>query len=94
MWPGEGKTGAVLVLWPRLLELNMHFKEQLFFEGFWHVFCVLIHQIFGKKVPETFGFSQPPPPFSTQNSKIVGAQKVPQNFWIALEPLPPYGKNP
>ena len=37
------------------------------------------------------------PRFSTQNFKIVGAQKVPQNFWIALTPLPhpsPYGKYP
>ena len=30
-----------------------------------------------------------PPPFSAQNSKIVGAQKVSQNFWIASEPPPP-----
>ena len=41
----------------------------------------------GKK--KTFGFGPPPPPFSAQNSKIVGAKKVSQNFWIASDPPPP-----
>ena len=33
-----------------------------------------------------------PPPFSNQNSKIVGAQKVPRNFWIGSEPPSHYEK--
>ena len=75
---------------PRVLEILGHFSESpIFFGTFGALFCVLIHQIFGKKFPETFGFGLPRPPFSTRNSKIVGAKKVPKNFCIASEPHPP-----
>ena len=47
------------------------------------------------KCPKTFGFSLPPHPFSTQNYKIIGAQKnAPKIFdWLGTPtPPPPYGK--
>ena len=63
-----------------------------FFWNFWGTFCVVFHQNQGKKCPKTFGFGQPPP-FSTQNSKIVGAQKVPQNFLQECEKVNRIGPN-
>ena len=52
---------------------------------FWDTFYVLIHQKLGKKCAKTFGCCEAPPSFSMQNSKIVGEQKLPQNFEIGLE---------
>ena len=68
-------------------------KNSLSKTGLFKHFFVLIHQTFCKKGPETFGFGHPPHP-STQNSKFFGAQKVLQNFWIALEHPPPPWKKP
>ena len=42
----------------------------------------------GKSAQQLFDLVKHPP-FSTENSKIVGAQKVPHNFWIGFDPTPP-----
>ena len=74
---------------PGFLELLGHFSVGSFFWGelFGHFLC---HN--SPKIRETSGQKLldfvKPPPFSNQNSKIVGAQKVPQNFWISSKPPP------
>ena len=67
-------------------------QADFFFELFGAFFLVVFHQNQDKKVPKNFWIWSDPPPFSSQNSKMVGAQKVSQNFWIAFDPPPPLWK--
>ena len=63
------------------------FRRLFFPLNFWGTFLSYFTKKLGEKCPKTFGFDQPP--FSTQKSKIVGAQKVPQLLGWPVPPPPP-----
>ena len=73
-----------------LLENLGHFSVGSFLlELFGHFFVLRINQKIGEKIAQKLlDLVKPPPPFCTPNSKLVGAQKMPQNFWMRLDPPP------
>ena len=75
---------------PRLVELLGHFFVGWFFFGtFGALFWSYFTKIRVKSAQKFLDLVHPPPFFSAQKSKMVGAQKVSQNFWIALDlPFP------
>ena len=70
------------------------FRRLIFFWNVWGNFFLAYFTKIRVKSVQKFLDLIHPPPFSAQNSKIVGAQKASQYFWIASDPPPPYGRSP
>ena len=75
---------------PKFFELLGHFFESQNFCNFLALLCVLVHPIFGQKVPKNFWiWSTTHPPFLPIIPKMFMHKKCSKTFGLLWNPAPP-----